>query len=295
MKNIGRSWALGTSLLLHSVIIVALSSGSLQGTIHKQNELVIYLAMPSVGVFQNPKTETHSEYPAIPETANFSLLEPNSQELNVDQVESRIGKTPAVELDEINLISEENEREKLFPEERAGHEPERLPETEVDSLLNPEEVKVVAKPKTIIETSNSDKPNKIINGAEDGFSTDYRSPITDHRPPLLAFAGNPAALGMLARDVLGPDFVKVEVLSLPEPVYPVLSRKRGEEGRVIVEIEISAKGKVLKAEVANSSSYPRLDRAALEAVKKAAFSPATEYGRPVESELKVAYRFKLEN
>ena len=112
---------------------------------------------------------------------------------------------------------------------------------------------------------------------------------------LLAFAGDPASLGMMALDALGKGLVKAEALSLPEPVYPVLSRKRGEEGRVVIELEISAGGKVLKAEVANSSSYPRLDRAALEAVKKAAFYPATEYGRPIESKREIAFRFELEN
>ena len=110
---------------------------------------------------------------------------------------------------------------------------------------------------------------------------------------LLAFAGDPVTLGMIVPDTLGPDLVEAEILSLPEPDYPVLSRKRGEEGRVVIELEISARGKVLKAEVANSSSYPRLDRAALEAVKAAIFGPAIEYGRPVESVTKVAYRFEL--
>jgi TonB family protein len=50
---------------------------------------------------------------------------------------------------------------------------------------------------------------------------------------------------------------------------------------------------VQAALVAESSSYSRLDRAALQAVKKAAFTPATEYGMPVESHTKVAYRFQL--
>ncbi len=98
---------------------------------------------------------------------------------------------------------------------------------------------------------------------------------------------------MLTREVLGPDLVEAEALSLPEPSYPILSRKRGEEGRVIIEIEISAKGKVLRAQIARSSSYTGLDRGALEAVKEADCSPATEFGLPVESELKVAYRFEL--
>jgi len=123
--------------------------------------------------------------------------------------------------------------------------------------------------------------------------TDHRSPITDHQSSLLAFAGDPAALGMLARDVLGPDLVQAQILFLPEPAYPVVSRKRGEEGRVVLEVSISAEGEVRRAEIQTSSSYSRLDRAALDAVKMAIFRPATEFGVPVQSERTIAYRFEL--
>ena len=110
---------------------------------------------------------------------------------------------------------------------------------------------------------------------------------------LIAFAGDPAALGMLARDLLGPDLMKAQALFLPEPVYPLLSRKRGEEGRVVLEIKISAEGEVRRAEIQTSSSYSRLDRAAMDAVKMATFRPATEFGVPVQSERTIAYRFEL--
>jgi len=262
----------GASLLLHGIVLVGMGVGALPGSASGPGELVVYLAMPSAVAEKVSVTTAISGVETIPEIA---------QARSIPQVQQKPQE-----------IMPQTAAEIMVPEEKL--DPERLPEAEVDSLLNPEEVKVVTKPQAFIETSNSDNPNEIINGSEDGFATDYRSPITDHRPPLLAFAGDPAALGMIARDVLGPGLVGAEVLSLPEPVYPVLSRKRGEEGRVVIELEISAKGKVLKAEVANSSSYPRLDRAALAAVKAAAFSPATEYGRPVESERKVAYRFRLE-
>ena len=140
-----RSWAVGISLLLHGFVLVGLGAGSFQGNIQKQNDLVVYLAMPSVGVFQNPKAEIHTEYPATPEPPSFPSLEPNSQELQVDQVESRIEQTSIVKHDEINLISEENEMETLFPEEKAESEPERLPAAEVDPFSNSEELMVVTK------------------------------------------------------------------------------------------------------------------------------------------------------
>jgi TonB family protein len=291
-KRNGQTVAMAASLLMHCLVLLGFGVGTLPGSAPRPKTMAVYLAMPSVEVFSNPKAEIHADYPANPEPTSLSSLEPNSQELKTDRAEIGIEATSAVALDESNPLSVESEMEKLFPEE--GIEPERLPAAEVDSLSNFEKLKTEVKLQTSIETSNSDNPNRIITSAESRLDTDYRSQITDYPSSLLAFAGDPTALGMLARDALGPDLVEAQILSLPEPAYPVLCRKRGEEGRVVIEIEISAKGKVLKARVTSSSSYSRLDSAALKAIQGAAFAPATEYRVPVESTTKVAYRFELE-
>jgi protein TonB len=110
---------------------------------------------------------------------------------------------------------------------------------------------------------------------------------------MLAFVGDPVAAGIIPMTE-GDNILVAKILSLPEPVYPTLSRRRGEEGRVVIKIRVSAQGAVRGAQIETSSSYPRLDRAALEAVHMAQFSPALEYGRQVESERIVAYRFELE-
>ena len=106
--------------------------------------------------------------------------------------------------------------------------------------------------------------------------------------------GDPVAAGIIPMTE-GDNILAAKILSLPEPVYPTLSRRRGEEGRVVIKIRVSAQGAVRGAQIETSSSYPRLDRAALEAANMAQFSSALEYGRPVESERIVAYRFELEN
>jgi protein TonB len=130
--------------------------------------------------------------------------------------------------------------------------------------------------------------------SKDPVMTDHRSPITDQQRSLLAFAGDPVAAGIIPMTE-GDNILAAKILSLPEPVYPILSRRRGEEGRVVIRVTISAQGAVRGAQVETSSSYSRLDRAALAAVNMAQFSPALEYGRPVESERIVAYKFELES
>lgn len=64
----------------------------------------------------------------------------------------------------------------------------------------------------------------------------------------------------------------------PRPVYPHASLRRREQGRVVVQVLISASGTVTTASVARSSGYERLDNAALSAVKQARFKPYTENG-----------------
>jgi len=63
---------------------------------------------------------------------------------------------------------------------------------------------------------------------------------------------------------------------------------------VVVEVKIGAGGRILGAEVIESSSHSRLDRAALKAAGQVSFHPATASGTPVESRISVAYRFELE-
>ena len=294
MKNIGRSGAVGISLLLHGLVLIGLGAGTLPGSVPQPDTMAVYLALPSVEVLSNPKVEIHADDPANPEPTSLSSLELNGQELKIDRAEIGIEATSAVELDESNPTLEESKVEALSPKESAESEPEPLLVAEIDYASDTEGLGVRSKPQASIETSMPYNPIGIINSSEDRVDTDHRSPITDHQSSLLAFAGDPATLGMIVHDALVPDLVQAGILSLPEPEYPVLSRKKGEEGRVVLEVTISAQGAVRRAQIANSSSYPRLDRAALNAVKIAAFSPATEHGRPVESERTIAYRFRLE-
>jgi len=60
---------------------------------------------------------------------------------------------------------------------------------------------------------------------------------------------------------------------LVRPIYPTASRRRGEEGVVLVEVSLARAGGVEGVRVADSSGHARLDRAALEAVERAAEDP----------------------
>jgi len=65
------------------------------------------------------------------------------------------------------------------------------------------------------------------------------------------------------------------------PSYPMLARRRGEEGRVVLRVVLGADGAVQEAAVAQSSHSALLDAAALATVRSWHCTPATRSGKPV--------------
>lgn len=68
----------------------------------------------------------------------------------------------------------------------------------------------------------------------------------------------------------------------PAPAYPRLSRRRGEEGTVLLELLVLKNGRVEEVKVKESSGYPRLDKSAIDAVRRWKYNPATRGGEPID-------------
>jgi protein TonB len=78
------------------------------------------------------------------------------------------------------------------------------------------------------------------------------------------------------------------------PEYPLASRRRGEEGRVTLLVQVDPQGRVLDLSVLGSSGFQALDREAERTVRRWRFEPATQEGRPVFSTVPVVITFRLE-
>jgi protein TonB len=76
----------------------------------------------------------------------------------------------------------------------------------------------------------------------------------------------------------------------PSPAYPVESRNAREQGLVVLRITVNATGRPTHVVILNSSGYPRLDRAALEAGWRCRIRNATA-GDQFDAPL----RFNLQN
>ena len=80
----------------------------------------------------------------------------------------------------------------------------------------------------------------------------------------------------------------------PVPEYPLVARKRGYQGTVVLEVLVNREGKVKELTLSASSGYSVLDQAALTSVKAWLFDPGTRGGDKVEMWVKVPVRFQLE-
>ncbi|QJC56257.1 Protein TonB [Polaromonas vacuolata] len=69
-----------------------------------------------------------------------------------------------------------------------------------------------------------------------------------------------------------------DYLKNPAPVYPALSLRMNEQGQSLVKVLIGSDGQAQRAELAKSSGYDRLDRAAVAAVLQWRFVPGKRGG-----------------
>lgn len=79
----------------------------------------------------------------------------------------------------------------------------------------------------------------------------------------------------------------------PVPVYPSLARKRGWQGKVVLEVAILADGSIEQVKLHSGSGFAILDKAAIASVGKWRFSPELHDGKAVPSKVLVPVNFSL--
>ncbi|HET9462927.1 MAG TPA: TonB family protein [Thiobacillus sp.] len=92
---------------------------------------------------------------------------------------------------------------------------------------------------------------------------------------------------------LASDLALVCPVRTPPP-YPSVSRRLGETGKAVLQVELDETGRVTAAKVITSSGHPRLDSAALAAVKSWRCQPAQREGQAVRAVALQPFEFTLE-
>lgn len=87
---------------------------------------------------------------------------------------------------------------------------------------------------------------------------------------------------------------QAEYLDTPPPAYPRLSRRLGEQGKVVLRVLIGTDGKATQAQILTSSGYDRLDQTALTTVLGWRYVPGKRDGVAEAMWFNVPIQFVLE-
>lgn len=109
-------------------------------------------------------------------------------------------------------------------------------------------------------------------------------------PPVAVAAPAPApALATVTAARFDADYLRN-----PAPTYPPMSRKLHEEGKVLLQVNVTATGMAEQVQIKQGSGYPRLDEAALNTVRQWRFTPARRGDEAVAASVVVPIVFRLE-
>ena len=86
---------------------------------------------------------------------------------------------------------------------------------------------------------------------------------------------------------------KIGSINNPHPPYPLIARKKGFEGKLILEVLVNEDGSVKSTSIRESSGYEILDTVSKETVEKWTFIPAKKMGRAVKDNIQVPIKFVL--
>ena len=164
-------------------------------------------------------------------------------------------------------------------------------------------VEVPPPPKPVSKTAPTPQRQEVVVAAaplplaiaDPTPSPNAPSGVTTPQPPLPPITAPLAAIPVAAttQKVELPSS-DAEYLHNPRPEYPRISKQRGEQGKVVVNVFIGTDGSAQKAEIKISSGFERLDQAALATVKAWRYAPGKRGGLPEAMWFAVPINFVLE-
>lgn len=182
------------------------------------------------------------------------------------------------------VVPESSAAEAFAPqvaEPEASHEPEPVIDSEpqpVVSLPKPKP-KQQDKPKSKVRPDANKSPS-VPAAVAQGASSEKASPVTSAAPQSVQHRSEGDSAAVVRR---------------VKPSYPAISRRMGEEGRVVLNVLVKADGTAGAVSVKRSSGFPRLDDAASNAVRVWRFEPYKIGGLAADHEYSVVVDFSLTN
>ncbi len=217
-------------------------------------------------------------------TINVST-EQGNQSLQIQLIAKAATKPePVVEKKEV-----EPESQKIEPIEQKKPEPKPVKKPEKPKP-KPKKPKVIEKKKPQPEVEvkkpavepKTDIEPKVVKEAE----PTKPKPIEEKQAPPAQTASQ-ASKPMLVK--------KAEFSAKPTPVtYPRLARKKGLQGKVMIEVWLDEQGKQVKQVLLESSGHNVLDERALNTIKEWRFSKRIEQGKAIAHRVHIPINFQLQ-
>jgi len=157
------------------------------------------------------------------------------------------------------------------------------------------------KPEPVIEPPKPPRPKPVqhrprpVEKPKIAAPAESPSPSPIAAPPPPPPPPEPVALAPAPQPVVAaPPVFDAAYLQNPAPAYPSLSRKLGEQGRVILRVLVNPKGAAEQVQLQTSSGYARLDESARETIARWKFVPAKRGSEPVSAWVLIPISFRLE-
>ena len=163
------------------------------------------------------------------------------------------------------------------------------PETKPEQPTTPPKPKPVAK-----VTPSPIAPQPILTAPMEAPSPVAAAPQPPAPPAPAPIDAPPATPSPAkAEPLVTQPIFNADYLDNPAPVYPSLSRRMNEQGRVILRVFVSVAGRAEDVQVRSSSGSVRLDDAARDAVRRWKFAPAKHGSDPVAAWVLIPISFRL--
>lgn len=197
------------------------------------------------------------------------------------------------------IVTAEVLMEWVTPAPAPSPQPQPAPVTTPKPALTKPQVQPVSPPKPQAQPA----PSPIVAPVA---SEPLVTPVAQANPPSSASMPANSAAGPTAAPAppvpsTAPAAPKIELpssqadyLNNPRPPYPPLSKRLGEQGRVVLRVRIETDGSASQAEIQRSSGFDRLDQTALQTVLRWRFVPGKRNGVPEAMWFNIPINFVLE-
>jgi len=159
-------------------------------------------------------------------------------------------------------------------------------------------VKKTVKPTAAAKKTPVSKPVRVVQHPSHAITTPpvepVPAPVAATSTPVVPSATSTANKTKAEEPTFQSPSFNAAYLNNPAPAYPPVARRLGEEGRVLLRVQVTADGAAASVELHKSSGSNLLDQAALAAVKKWRFIPAKRGEQTVSASVIVPVSFSIE-